>query len=141
MKTEKVIFSFIAILGGILITGVAFFLYQSTKVVPSSKTKTVSIAQPSPTPKSSIYLTIESPKNEDVVDTKTITVSGKTIPEATIVISSGDFDQVISPARNGDFTATLTIGDGQNKIDITAIAPNGEDIKTTRIITFSTESF
>lgn len=141
MKTEKIILSFIAVLIGILISGVVFYFYQASKTIPSSKTKTISIAQATPTPKPSIFLSVDSPKDEDVIDKKTITISGKTIKDATIIISTSASDQVITPALNGNFSSTAVIDDGQNEITITALAPNGEEVSVIKTVTFSTENF
>lgn len=125
-----------------MVAGLAFYLYQATKTISPSNTKTVSPSSPSPTPKSTIFLSLDRPKDEEVVDTKTITISGKTTSDATIVISTPSDDQVISPAaKNGDFSSTVTIGDGENLITVTAIAVNGEEVKILRTVTFSTESF
>lgn len=141
MKTERIVLSFIAILIGILVAGIAFYLFQATKTIPSSKTRPISAIAPTSTPKSSIFLTIESPKDEEVIDKKTVTISGKTISQAIIVISTSTADQVISPTTTGSFSATATLIDGQNQIQITAIAPNGEEVKVERTVTFSTEMF
>lgn len=141
MKTEKVVISFIAVAIGILAAGIIFYLYQTTKTLPSSKIKTVSITPPSPTPALTIFLSLDKPKDEEVFDTKTITISGKTVKDAVIVISNDSTDQVVTPASNGNFSTTTLLEDGQNQIEITAIAPNGEETKITKIITFSTENF
>lgn len=141
MKTEKIILSFIAVAIGILVSGIGFYFYQSTKTISPSKTKTISISKPSPTTPPSIFLAVDNPKDEDVIDKKIINISGKTTADAVIVISTEANDQVIPPASNGNFSATATIGDGQNQIEITAIVPNGEEAKIIRTITYSTESF
>ncbi len=141
MKTEKIVLSFIAVVVGILVAGLIFYLYQATKTISPSNTKTVSPSSVTPTPKSTIFLSLDRPKDEEVVDTKTITISGKTAPDATIVISTPSDDQVISPAKNGNFSSNVTIGDGENLITVTAIAVNGEEVKILRTVTFSTESF
>lgn len=141
MKAEKVILSFIAVLIGLLVAGAAFYFYESSKTVPSSTVKTISIASPSPTPKPSIFLNLDSPKDEEVVNKKVITISGKTIPKAIVSIITENSQDVITPALNGSFSTTLTIGDGQNFIEVTAISPNGEDVKVMRTVTFSTEEF
>ena len=141
MKTEKIVISFIAVFVGILFAGIAFYFYQSTKVIPDSKIKTISITPPTPTPKATIYLMLTSPKNGDVFDKKIVNVSGKTIPGSLVIISSEGSDEVVYPSSVGDFSSTITINDGGNMISITAIAPNGEQISQTRTVTFSTESF
>lgn len=141
MSTEKVIISFIAVIIGILAASAAFYVYQTTKVIPPAKTKTISIASPTPTPSTSVFLSVDTPKDEDVVDKKTITFTGKTLPNAVIVISTEASDEVITPASNGNFSTTVNITNGTNRIELTAIAPNGEEVKITRTITYSTENF
>lgn len=141
MKTEKIVISFIAIIVGILVAGLIFYVYQSTKTVPGKSLKTISVKPPSPTPPKSIFLGLETPANETVTDKKTISVTGKTTTDATIVILTPVNEEIVSPAQNGNFSATVTIDDGQNIIEVTAIAPNGEETTITRTITYSTESF
>jgi len=141
MKKEKVILSFIATLIGLMVAGGAFYFYESSKTVPPSKIKTITIATASPTPKPSIFLSLDRPKHEDVVSKKTITISGKTIPDAIVSIIAENSQDIITPALNGDFSTTINIEDGQNLIEITAIAQNGESVKALRTVTFSTEEF
>lgn len=145
MKKEKIVLSFLAVLFGLLVAGAAFYLYQSTRTIPPSKTKTISITPPQtssePQKSSSIFLTVDTPKDEDVSDTKIVSISGKTIPEATIVINTPTGDDVITPAKNGNFSTTVTLENGVNYIEITSIAPNGEEEKVIKTITFSTENF
>lgn len=141
MKTEKIVISFIAIFIGIVVAGIAFYIYQSTKIVPPSQRKTVAITPPTPTPKATIYLSLSTPADGEVFDKKIITVSGKTIPGSLVIISTDVSDEVVSPSSIGDFSSTVTIGDNGNILTVTAIAPNGEQITQTRTVTFSTESF
>lgn len=141
MKTEKLVISFIAVFVGVIVAGVAFYIYQSTRVLPESQTKTVSVTPPTPTPKATIFLSLATPQEGEVFDKKVITVSGKTVPGSLIVISTDVSDQVVSPSSVGDFSTTATIGDGGNVISVIAIAPNGEQIAQTRTVTFSTENF
>jgi hypothetical protein len=141
MKAERLILSFVAILIGLLVAGGAFYIYQMTKALPADETKAITISSPTPTPDSNKLLTISSPRNEEVVNKKTISVAGKTLPEATIIVSSESGDQVVKPTRTGDFSVTQTIGNDSNIIQITAVFPNGEESKVTRVVNFSTEDF
>lgn len=141
MKTEKIVLSFIAITVGVLVAGVVFYIYQVTKTISPSKIKTVSIQTPSPIPKPTIFLTVDAPKDEEVFDKRTISISGKTAPSSTIIISTQTDDQVITPAQNGNFSTSVVIEDGQNIIEITAVLPSGEETKIIRAVTFSTETF
>lgn len=142
MKKEQVVLSFIAVLIGILVAGVAFYLYQSTRTISQSQIqKAKNLVTPTPTKTPAVILTIDAPTDEDVVDKKTIIISGKTNPDAVVVITSALGDQVITPTTTGSFSATTTIDDGANSIEITAIAPDGQETKVTRTITYSTETF
>ena len=144
MKTERIVLSFVAILVGLLAAGVAFYLYQMTKTVPASKSQPLTLGSqitPTPTPDNGNFLSIDSPKDEDVSTTQTITVSGKTAKDATVIVSSEDSDQVVKPAANGNFSLTLNIGSGTTLIHITSVFANGEETSVTRTITYSTENF
>lgn len=141
MKTEKLVLSFIAILGGLLVAGIVFYIYQTTRTIPSSKIKPIAITIPTPTPKPAIFLSIISPNDESVVNNKTLNISGKSVPDATIVVISKNFGEVVSPSLSGDFSTTVNLNDGSNVIEITAIAANGEQTKIIRTVTYSLEEF
>jgi hypothetical protein len=142
MKSERVILSFVAIIVGLVVAGVAFYFYQMTKTVSEPETQTITQDKnPTPTPDKNLFLTVETPKDGEVVDKKVVSVAGKTVASATIVVSSEIEDKVVKPAKNGDFNVTQTIGDGANLIQITAIFPNGEEKSVNRTVTYSTESF
>src|SRR3989344_1753347 len=134
MSKEKIVLCFIAVVLGILATGVVFYLYQTTKTIPSSKIRTIKIPSPTPISKPSVYLTIKEPADEKVVNKKVVTVSGTTAKDATIIVLSPIDEDVVKPAGTGDFSTTINIADGQNNIEITAISPNGEEIRVTRTV-------
>jgi hypothetical protein len=145
MKAERVILSFIAILVGLFAAGVAFYLYQSTKSLPSQNAQPISVAKPTtavtPAMDDTSYLSIDEPKDEEVFTKKTVSISGKTQPGATVLVSTDDGDQVVEPAGNGSFTLTATIPDGTSIIRIDAVLPTGEEKVVQRTVTFSTENF
>ena len=144
MKAEKIILSFVAVLFGLIAAGVAFYYYQSTKTPTiAQNTQTVSQAplQPSPTPVDTNILTVEAPKDEEVVTKKLITISGKTIKGAIITVSTEETDQVIKPAHNGEFTLTQSIPDGTTQLQIQAVFPDGAEKIVTKTVTYSTENF
>lgn len=144
MKTEKVVLSIIAVLVGLIAAGIAFYFYQMTKIVPEQKAKPVAVAPnntPTPTPDTSNLISVATPSDEQVFDKKVITLTGKTSPNATIVVSSDTGDDVVTPAKNGNFSLSHTISDGTSIIEIIAIFANGEEKKVTRTVTFTTEKF
>jgi hypothetical protein len=146
MKTEKVVISFVAALLGLIVAFVAFYFYQSSKVLPKSQTTIASKnsttkIRPTPTPDKTFFLTLESPANESVTTNKSIEVTGRTSPNATIVALTPTDQQVVTPSQSGTYSISTTIGDGANVIEITAIAPNGEEKSVSATVTYSTEDF
>jgi len=141
MKKEKIVLAFIAALIGLLVAGVAFYIYQSSRADNISKLKTIPSVQ-NPTQKvEHVFLNLTNPQDEAVIDKKVVQVSGTTKPDATIIVLTQLDQKVVTPSTEGDFSTTVNIDDGQNIIEITAIAPNGEEKTIKRTITFSTEDF
>jgi len=141
MKQERVILSFIMVLIGLLVAGALFYFYQSTKAVSPSTTTIVNRITPIPTPKPKLYLSFNKLPDEQVVSNKTLSISGKTNPDATLIIITSADQQVIQPSTQGDFSTTITLDNGQNLIEIHSILPSGETIVTRRTVTYSTEEF
>jgi hypothetical protein len=142
MKAERIVLSFIFILLGLLVAGGGFYLYQLTKTIPDSKLNTVTVKSPTPTPDTSgDLLTVDSPNDESVVDNRIVTISGKTTPDATLIISTDTTDQVVKPTTTGTYTLTQTIETGTNLITIRAVFSDGLEKRVDRTVTYSTESF
>lgn len=143
MKAERVILSFVALLIGLGVAGGVFYLYQSTKTVQAPGKKPLpTIVLPTPTPQESTHLLIvDKPKDEEVTDDDTVTVSGKTESDATIVVDSGSDIQVAKPTASGAFTLTLTLDEGENVIQILAKFPDGTEKSDQRTVTISSEDF
>lgn len=140
MKTEKVILSFGATLLGLVVAAGVFYFFQTTKAT-SPTTKVISITSPTPTPIPSISLTLDQPKDEEVIDTKTITISGTTRSDAVIAILTNGIETVITPSLSGNFSTQITVGTGQNIIDVISITGDGETKSIRKTVTFSEEDF
>ncbi|MEK9176146.1 MAG: hypothetical protein AAB520_01740 [Patescibacteria group bacterium] len=141
MKKEKIILSFTAALIGIVAAIGVFFFYQETKKIKSSEIKKITILNPSPTPASSVFITLSEPSDEQVFDKRIIKISGKTVPNARVVILTQNSEEAAIAASNGNFSTEITLGEGQNILDITSVGDNGEIAKVKRVITYSTEDF
>lgn len=141
MKFEQLILSFVAVVFGLFVAGVAFFIYQSTKTVSPSTIKTIKIQNTTPTPGSSIPLTIESPADESVATSKIVTVSGKTDPNATIIVSTDNTDTVVSPSSMGAYSLTVTLTDNENILRVLAVMPDGKETLKTITVNYTTEDF
>ncbi len=141
MRAEKIVLSFVFVLIGLLVAGGAFYFYQSTKVISPGSLKTIKLGvSPSPS-KSSLYLKIETPQDESTTNNKTVTISGQTSPTATIIINTPTSDQVIPPSATGNFSTTVTIGDDENRIYVTAVGTQGEEVQKILTVTYTTETF
>jgi len=140
MKKEKLILSFIATLFGLLVAGIAFYLFQSTKTIPVTTTKTISFASPTPA-SPSISLTLDRPKDEDVVGSRVLIVSGRTTSSAVVIVITDSSEDVITPSANGSFSTTVNLDEGQNILEVISIAPNGESVTSKKTVTYSLEEF
>lgn len=140
MSKEKVILSSLAVGVGLLLSALGFYFYQGARST-TQDTDISLINTQTETPKSNVLLTVDEPKDESVHEKKVITLSGKTEADSLIIILTEDDEQVLNPTELGDFSTTITLADGENFIQVTAIAPNGESITVERIVTYSTESF
>lgn len=141
MSKEKIILSFVVVFLGILVAGIAFYFYQQTKVIPQEDLKEITGTQATKESTPSFFLSLTSPKDEEVVTKKVVEVSGKTSPNAVVSIVNSVDQQVVTPDRNGDFSTTITIDNDQNILYITALSETGEEKTIKRTITFSTEDF
>lgn len=140
MKFEKILLAFFAVLGGLVVAGVAFYFYQSTKSISPNQIKPVHIVTPTPT-STPVLLTLDTPQDMSVTDNKTVALSGHTDPHATLIISTDSTDQVIIPSSIGAFSTTVTIGNDENYIHILAIDAMGQEAEKTITITYSQENF
>lgn len=141
MKAEKLILSFIATLLGLLVAGLAFYAYQATKTIAPNNTKTISFVSPTPTSIPSVFLTVDRPKDEEVVNSKILVVSGRSASNAVVTVITDSLDDVIVPSLTGDFSTTVNLSEGQNVLEIISIAPNGESIRIKKTVTYSQEEF
>ena len=142
MRKETILLSLAAIAIGLLVAGGFFYGYQYWTNQPKAQEKTITL-NPTPTPVStnSEELMVSEPTDETVVDSKSVRVSGKTVPGSLVIITSEIDEQVAEPADNGNFSVTTTVGEGVNIIQILTILPTGEERKAVRTVTYSTESF
>lgn len=141
MRKEKIILSFIATLIGIVFALGVFFFYQSTRTLRDSQIKKITLENPTPNPTQGLFINITSPKDEEVVSTQTIKLSGKTMPNAKIVILSDSSEEAAVADKDGNFTTTVTLSKNQNILQITAVSEKGEIIKVQRTVTYTSESF
>jgi len=141
MRKEKIILSFTAALVGIIVAILAFYFYESSKAVKPNQLQKITILNLSPTPKSSIFLSVEKPTDEEVVDNRILPISGHTVANAKMIIFTETNEEAAVAAADGSFSTEITIGIGENIVEVYAVGPNGEIAKVRKTVTYSTEDF
>lgn len=141
MKAERIVLSFIAILIGLFVAGIVFFVFQITQNKDTEKKQVVSILpSPSPSPASTL-LSIQSPENEAVVAEKMTTLEGKAPQGSTIIIATENGHSVSMAEDDGSFSEEVVLDSGVNIIHITAVMRDGNEESVTHTVSYSTESF
>jgi hypothetical protein len=142
MKKETIFLSLTALFIGLVVAGGIFYAYKFLTTPPEENNDIITLnPTPSPVSSNTDELMVNEPSDELVSETKSITVSGKTLPGSTLIVTSENDEQVVTPADNGNFSLTTTISDGVNIIEVIAILPSGEEKKVIRTVSFSTETF
>ncbi|MHB8483992.1 MAG: hypothetical protein ACYDBV_14945 [Nitrospiria bacterium] len=142
MRAEKIVLSIVGLIIGLLVAGGGFFVYKFMQNPDfPSNTHVISKLIPTPTPAASADLKIDTPVDEQVVNSRSVKISGKTLPNATVIASSETADQVGKASDSGDFSFTITVPTDTSIIKVTAILPDGTERTETQTITYSTESF
>lgn len=141
MKKKKIFTSFLILLIGSLFALGGFYLYQQSKIIKPSKIKKIILDEISPAPTSSIFISLSKPDDEEVSSTRNLTISGKTTPKAKIVVLTPTTQEAGVAASDGSFSTDINLDEGENIIEISAVADNGETAKIKRTIIYSTEDF
>lgn len=138
---ERVVIIFIAVTLGLLATTIGFFLYESSKPNREINAPVLKNKKPAPLVRQNITLTLTSPKDESVTANRTIQVKGVTDAQNTIIISTNQEDVAVTPTSQGNFSATVSIDAGENKLLVEAIDPSGNSKKITQTVSFSSDEF
>lgn len=135
---ERIVIIFIAVTLGLLATTIGFFVYENAK--PNKKVEVSNKKPEEPVSNQKVItLTISTPADESVTNKRSVDVKGKTDPQNTVIISTNQEDVVAQPTDLGEFTATVAIDTGVNKLVVESINPNGESTKIERTISFSAD--
>lgn len=143
MNKEKLILSIVAILLGLFVAGGAFYIFQVTRAIdePQPTASPIITTTPTQLQESDKLLILDDPKDEQVFNKRIINIKGKTMPDATVIVSSSTTDEVVTPNQNGEFTLTHTLTDGVNILKVTAVFEDGSETSVTRTITSTSEEF
>lgn len=87
----------------------------------------------------SFDLEVDNPDDELLVYDSSLLVSGKTSPNASVIISDGDQDLALSASSTGDFSQVVTLSTGLNRILINAFDDQGNTKQVARTVYYSEE--
>jgi len=139
------------ILGALLGFGLTggYFAIKTTKKTdnlpgitptPISATESIVPLEPTEEPENlnSNSLTVDSPENESIVSNSKTTVSGKSSPGSTIIITT--FQKTYSQITKDDglFSIDIELESGANKINVSSIDTRDNQINVPLIVTYST---
>lgn len=88
----------------------------------------------SPTPNNNGQLTLLSPADESVQAERSTTITGKTIPNTTVVILVNDDEEITMADATGNFSQQRTLKSGSNVITITVLEESGALITAERTV-------
>jgi hypothetical protein len=151
MKKELGIAIFIGVLFGF---GLSAFFWMRDKGKPTvnnliskNETTPTEIAQVSPalndktSDDNEISLDISSPDNEIISQNENLTIKGKTLPKATVVIIWEEGADIIVADKSGLFETEIDLIGGENNINISAYDDQGNKAAQTLTVTYSTAKF
>lgn len=119
---------------GLVIT---FGIWTANKSLKQAKVQVTPAPTPTPIivnePPATNQLTITSPEDESISAVATITVSGKSTPNAVISIIFEEDETIIEADDKGEFSTKINLIGGYNTIII-----SDQENTQTRIVTYST---
>ncbi len=149
MKKEVIVAILIGAILGLGLAGMKQWKSLKGKLTPSSPAvknevsakPTRSPEKATPTPVSSVKLTISEPENEAVVNKSSIVIKGHTIPGATVVLIGNEDEVILEASQSGSFRTDFELTGGVNDIEATAYDDKGNEAKEILTVTYSTAKF
>lgn len=139
---ERLIIIFVAIISGLFITGAGFFIFQSTKKTNDEPIKnSVNVTTAPKEEDNKLFVKVAEPTDETLTSKRTLNIKGSTNPDNIIVVSTNLEDVQGRPSQDGNFSITVDIDAGANKVITRAISPSGDSVEDIKTITYSTEEF
>lgn len=85
----------------------------------------------------SLNLDLNSPEDEILVNDKSVLVSGKTLPNASVLITDESKETATTADDKGDFSKVVTLDDGLNHLVITSFDSEGDSKTVNKTIYYS----
>lgn len=126
MDKEKILTIFLGLLVGGLLAGGYFASGKLLPLLNGKKQETITInTKPKNSPaKTTALLTLSSPEDFSNVTTGTVTVSGKTLSKARLVVFANADEKIATASADGNFSFDIKLESGDNEIVVTAFDPN-----------------
>lgn len=142
MKKEVILAIGIGFALGLVITFGIWSANKSLKGLPGRPTPTPQTVEATPTTttddSAAVSLAFTSPADEALVATPKVTVSGKTIAGATVVVIDEDNQQIMAADDKGEFSAHVSLIAGYNTLRVTVYDKSGNSTTQSIIVTYST---
>lgn len=87
----------------------------------------------------SLTLNLSSPDDSQLVFEPDILVQGKTTPNSVVLLSAEDKDMVVDTTPDGNFSLTLKLVAGLNRLDATVFDSQGNSKSENRTVYYSKE--
>lgn len=125
------------LMGFVIVLSASYLLYtflSSSRSVPIEQV-TQRINVPAP-----LFLTLESPSDETLVENNTLVVKGKTLPNTTVVFYTEENDGSAESNASGEFEGTIPLVSGINTLTVAAFGENGEEESMTVDVVYDQET-
>ena len=134
----------LAIIVGILVgLGITFGLYLlrqqfgDTSTVDTIEQSRLSETLPNETEEIQGSLTIQQPTPDTYTLESSIRVVGRSLPQSYIVVFVGTNEFITTADSDGDFSLTVTLAPGGNRVTIVATTPDGTQETVVRSVVYS----
>lgn len=122
----------------IFICGGVFFAWKNYPSIKSKDLRSLLNTTVTELP-TNLTLSLNSPEDDSLVFEKSLLISGKTAPNAVILISgSSDFE--FEASNSGDFSQNINLSPGLNRLSISAFDKNGTQQTIDKQVYFSEEA-
>ena len=142
MRKEVLVAIAVGSLVGLII---AFGVWRANKAFSFSKIKS-SIETTSQEgskednkPKTPTSLVVTSPENSAILSSDKVKVEGSSTPEATIVLSSENYETITETNKDGEFKTEIELAGGVNQVKVASYDLNGNKQETSLTVIYSTE--
>lgn len=123
---------------GLGVLGWLYYMLYDIKL-PFAPKSAFESYQPVTTTPISFNLDLNNPDEDSLVFDKSIVISGKTSPQASVIVSVDDKDTALQSNSNGDFSKVVVLSSGLNRVRVDAFDSQGNTKEVTRLVYFSEE--